>query len=268
MIVVSIIGILVLGWALQIENMMKYNTALKVFDILIMLLMVIFFIRLGRNFYPVALMIFISMVYNVSPFFLLWGKDFKKTMQQFSSMYTVDRIKPLFDKRAGVFIANHASGCFNDYIASCALGSENRLLVVNPGPLGANGIPKDSDSHVCFLDRSNGRSGYQAMRDIIRTHVMKNEKSIIVFGEDLQLKNTKWKMAPVRSGIIKLCWEMNIPIYGMWIDWPCQFPIAFRNDDRRLEVSEWIIHESPGDFESVDKLLSYVNNNFNRCINC
>lgn len=268
MIVISIIAILALGWALQTENLMKYNTALKILDIIIMLLVVIYFIRLGKTFYPVALIFIISMVYNISPFFLLWGSDFRKTMLQFNSMYTVDRIKPLFDKRGGVFIANHASGCFNDYIASCSLGSENRLLVVNPGPLGASGIPQNSDSHVCFLDRGNGRSGYQAMKELIRKHVMQGGKSLIVFGEDLSMKSSKWVMAPVRSGIIKLCWEMNIPLYGMWIDWPCQFPITFRNDDRRLEVREWIIHESPGDHESVDKLLLEVNNNFNRYINC
>ena len=268
MILVAVVGLFILGLALQKENMMKYNTALKVIDIIMMLLVVIYLITRGPYFYPLAIMMIIRSIYNIAPLYLVWGEDFKYTMTQFKNMYTVNRIKPLFDKRGGVFIANHASGCFNDFIASCALGSENRLLVVNQGPLGAKGIPQDSNEYLCTLDRSNGKSGYQAMRNLIRKHIMSGDKSLIVFSEDLTKKSSKWSMAPIRSGIVKLCWEMNIPIYGMWIDWPCQFPITFRNDDRRLDVSEWIIHGSPGDFESHEELLLHVNNNFNKYINC
>lgn len=262
---IVIASLLVIGWALQKENTMKYNTYLKIIDILLMITTVLLALRIS---YPLAIVLFIRMLYNVAPYFLLWGEDFEFTMSQFRHLYTIDRVKPLFDKRAGIFIANHASGCFNDFIGACALGSENRLLIVNPGPLGANGIPVNSDKYVCCLNRSGGKTGYQAMRELIRKHVIQREKSLIVFGEDLNLKTSKWKMAPIRSGVIRLCWEMNIPIYGTWIDWPCQFPLAFRSDSRRLEVREWIIHESPGDFKSCDELLLFVNNNFNKYINC
>lgn len=268
MFLTAIVCLLILGWGLQTENAMKFNTLLKVIDILLMILIVSYFISKGSYFYILAIIFAVKLLYNTSPFFLLWGTAFENTMLQFQTMYVIDRVKPLFDKRGGVFIANHASGCFNDYIASCALGSESRLLVVNPGPLGASGIPRDSTKYICPLDRSNGRSGYEAMKSLIRTHVMKDDKSLIVFGEDLSKKTSKWLMAPVRSGILKLCWEMNIPLYGMWIDWPCQFPITFRDDDRRLEVREWIIHESPGDFDTIDELSTYVNNVFEKYINC
>jgi hypothetical protein len=262
-----LLALVVLGWALQEENIMKYNTALKIIDVLLMVMVVVYITKMGIRFYPLAIFLTLRFIYNIAPFFLLWGKDFNYTMEQFQYLYTINRVKPLFVKRGGVFIANHACGSFNDFIASCSLGSKDRLLVVNPGPLGST-IPKDSSQYVCCLDRSGKKSGYDSMKDLMIKHILKNDRSLIVFAENLNLKTSKWKMAPVRSGIVKLCWEMNIPIYGMWIDWPCQFPITFRQDDRCLDVSEWIIHESPGDADSPEELLLSVNNNYEKYINC
>lgn len=261
---VFITSFLILGWSLQRENPMKYNTALKIIDLLLMVFTVLLVLPFS---YPLAIVLCIRTIYNIAPYILLWRKEFDYVISQFKYMYKVDRVKPLFDKKGGVFIANHASGCFNDFMGACAITSERRLLVVNPGPLGATSIPRDSDKYICFLDRSEGNTGYQAMKDLITKHIIKNDNSLIVFGENLKLKTSKWKMAPIRSGIIRLCWEMNIPIYGMWIDWPCQFPIAFREDERNLEVREWIIHDSPRGFDSCDELLLFVNNNFNKYIN-
>lgn len=247
--------------------MMKYNTVLKIIDVTIMIMVIVYLFRMGRVFYPLMIFYFLRLIYNITPYFLLWIKDIGYTMDQYQHLYVADRVKPLFDKRGGVFIANHASGCFNDFMASCVLGSDNRFLVINPGPLGIS-IPNDNKKYVCCLDRSKGKSGYESMKDLIRKYIMNEDRSLIVFAENLDLKTTKWKMAPVRSGIVNLCWEMNIPIYGMWIDWPSQYPIAVRSDERRVEVREWIIHDSPGDMESSEELLLYVNNNYERYVNC
>lgn len=263
--IILIISLLILGWSLQKENPMKHNTTIKSIDVLLMILTILLIIPFS---YPLAIIIALRTIYNIAPYILLWVKEFDFIISEFRHLYTIDRVKPLFDKRGGIFIANHASGCFNDFIGACAIGSENRILVVNPGPLGSNGIPQYSDKYVCVINRSEGKTGYQAMKDLMRKHIMQNDKSLVVFGENLKLKTSKWKMAPIRSGVVRLCWEMNIPIYGMWIDWPCQFPISFRSDERRLEIREWIIHESPGDFSSFDELLLFVNNNYNKFINC
>lgn len=140
-----------------------------------------------------------------------------------------------------VYIANHGVGTLDDVVALGALASEFRSIVINPGPSGLSSIPKECREFMCCLDRSK-QSGYEAMKKILEEENIGKNKSLIVFGEDLETKTKINGFAPkLRSGILKLCWEMNIPVALTYIDWSrsSQFPsILSESMEKVLNVSE------------------------------
>lgn len=154
-----------------------------------------------------------------------------------------------------IYLANHAMGSLDDVVATAALTTDTLSVLMNPGPGGLNYIPKDCRSRVCVLPPDTGNRFLES-RNILRREILERGKSMIIFAEDMKQKVNGARLAPLRTGIIRIAWELDIPIVPLWIVWPSEFP-SLLSDTRKIvkfrEDSSAILPRNYKNFELLHR---------------
>lgn len=253
---VSIVALIVLGLSIQEEYGAKGNTAVRILDTG-MNLVVIFWALLSFVIHRrdlqnqplrfALLALAFKCVLNVYPLFrviynnatLPCSEDtVLKICEGLRDDYFVDRVSPQYRDKPVIYVANHALWCLDDIVALGALSGPDLSVVVNINPSGLGSIPVGCRTRVCTIDRTSGRYGYQALHKLVQEEVLGNGRSLIIFPEDMKKKTRVDRVAPLRTGTFKIARELHIPIVPLWIDWPCQFPSVIRSTEKVLRIHE------------------------------
>jgi hypothetical protein len=248
---IILLGFLILvGWGLQMDAGPKANTTMKIIDIIMNLIVILWsaieLIKGGSATLFWAFIMYRS-VFNITPFIKLMMINYtsktsmesvQKWMLEARSQYNVMWEKRF--KEPCIYIANHALWCLDDFVALGALTRKNLSIVMNAGPSGLTNVPLDCRDYACIIRREEGvkGSGFKAMENIMEEEILKNGKSLIIFPENMKLKTDVNKLAPLRTGSLLLAKKLNIPIVPIWIEWPCQFPTIINSCEKKLVVRE------------------------------
>lgn len=217
------------------------NTSVRTVDLLMNLLVIIFFFRMGFS-NPLVGGFFGIWAWrcaiNIYPLGEMFCNQLLKTPDGRIVEESCDRARKWFgvpDLKTdvpSVYICNHALGSLDDIVAIGALTDDSILVMINGNPSGLGIIPPDCRSRVCVLPPGTNR--YLAAREIIRDQILVGGKSMIVFPEDMGKKLSVDSLAPLRTGVINICWEMKIPVIPLWLDWPTRFPSVFTHPHKTL----------------------------------
>jgi hypothetical protein len=150
-----------------------------------------------------------------------------------------------------IYLSNHAMGSLDDVVATAALTTDTLTVLMNPGPGGLNHIPANCRKRVCVLPPDTGNR-FQESRNILKEEILERGKSMVVFAEDMKQKMNGNRLAPLRTGIIRIAWELNIPIIPLWIDWPSQFPSLFSDTRKILQFREDPSAILPGKYKNFE----------------
>lgn len=217
----------------------KTNTSVRVIDLLSNLLVIIFFFlhlptplkilfgiwawKCFLNIYPLG-EAFCGQVFKVP--------DVRVVEESCDRAKHWFRVPDLKTDTPSLYVCNHALGSLDDIVAIGALTDVSLSVLINGSPSGLGVIPPDCRSRLCVLPP--GKKRYERTREILREEILDGGKSMIVFPEDMMKKKSSRSLAPLRTGVINLCWEMGIPVIPLWLDWPTQFPSVFANPRKTL----------------------------------
>jgi 1-acyl-sn-glycerol-3-phosphate acyltransferase len=151
--------------------------------------------------------------------------------------YFIDRVSPYYRETPVIYVANHALWSLDDVVALASLSAPDLLVVINQAPSGIATIPENCRERLCAIDR-RGKTGYEALRNIVKEEVVEKRRSLVIFAEDMSKKKRVEEPAPLRTGTFKIASEFGLPIVPMWIDWPCQFPSILRSTEKILKITE------------------------------
>jgi len=248
-----LLGVLiVLGLSVQEEMGAKGNTLVRILDVILNLVVVGWFLTylVTDRSNPILLLLLgywaVRSVENISPILriMYYNLTIPSThesviwaIERTRPCYVIDRVTPHYRKNPVIYVANHALWCLDDVVALGALSAPDLLVVINKAPSGLGIIPQNCRERLCVLDR-RGKSGYEALRTAVREEVVGKRRSLVIFAEDMTLKQSVREPAVLRTGTFKIASEFGIPVVPMWIDWPCQFPSILRSTEKRLRVRE------------------------------
>jgi hypothetical protein len=252
----AIITLIIVGFSLQLEYGPKANTLVRIIDLFLNFLVIIFGIIEIRSGSPLQLLlgflVYRSIV-NILPVLEVMVSNF--TMP--SNIDTVEKVclkarehynviwERSLQPKPCIYLANHALWCLDDIVALGAISSRKLSIVININPSLLSVIPVGCREYMCTIDRERGDngeivkgSGFSAMKTILQEEVLEKGKSLIIFPENMKLKTDVNKMAPLRSGVVKLARELEIPLVPIWITWPSQFPTILTSTDKVLRIQE------------------------------
>lgn len=254
-----LLGLTVLGFALQLEYGAKCNSYIRVIDFILNVLVIIWacLATIRRETHaPILIIWAYRSILNILPLVAVMSRVLMSTrsIQSVRSVYglartfyAVDRISPRFRKRPVVYFANHALWSLDDIVALAAVVDESLMVLVNMNASGLNRMPRGCREYVCTIDREEGvaGSGYAVVKDVMRTEVLQGGKSLLIFCEDMKIKKDVNTLAPLRLGSIGIAHELNIPCIPVWIHWPCQFPTIINSTEKIIRLREGPILNPP-----------------------
>lgn len=265
-----ILSLLLLGWGLQLDAKAKANTYVKLLDLLINLVVIVWAasetVLRKNDIFTLFLTVLATRAFvNVYPFIKTVGGSLLKpaseeaveeTCLDMRNYYSIDRRRCVREETPCIYIANHGLWSLDDVSALGALSSSDLLVVVNIGPSGIRSIPRGCRKHLCTIDRVPGErgSGFESLRSIMLEQVIRGKKSLLIFVEDMGRKTEDVNsVAPFHTGTFALAKELNIRIVPMWISWPCQFPTLLNPTNKVLRILEGPMI-NPENFESPESL--------------
>lgn len=254
--IVVIVIFILLGLCIQTEYGAKGSSAVRLIDFIINVLVIIFGLIEAIKQSPLQLL-FAFLVYrswvNILPLLQLMLSNFTQP----STANAVERIclqakehynilwDRSFQTQPCIYLANHALWCLDDIVALGALANRKLSIVVNINPSLLSVIPRGCRDYICTIDRERGDngdtvkgSGFSAMKTILQEEVLEKGKSLLIFPENMKLKTDVNKMAPLRTGVVKLARELGIPLVPIWITWPSQFPTILTSTNKVLRIKE------------------------------
>jgi 1-acyl-sn-glycerol-3-phosphate acyltransferase len=265
---ISVVALILLGWSFQMEGP-RLNTTVKVVDLLINILVCVIAGRIimrGGAWAIGAGFFLYRGVNNILPLCKMMVANCTRE----SSIETVQNVccearkdySIHWERRETepcIYVANHALWCLDDIVALGALSRKRLSVVINAGPSGLTGIPRDCREYMCVIQRKTGErgEGFRAMKNIMEEEILRRGKSLILFPEDMKKKTSPKIPAPVRSGTLQLARDLNIPIVPLWIHWPCQFPTLLNSCSKDLIVREGG-RITPGQTQDIQQLKERI----------
>jgi hypothetical protein len=183
----------------------------------------IWFWKCVLNVYPLMEMFYRHFVDSGNPRFVSEICDRNKTW------FAVPDLKA---ETPSVFICNHGMHSLDDVVAIGALTDDRTSVLINGNPSGLSLIPANCRERMCVLPP--GADRYERTKEILREEILERGKSMIVFPEDMKRKSSVHSLAPLRRGVINICWELGIPVIPLWFEWPTPFPSVFRDTGKKL----------------------------------
>jgi len=252
----TIVGLILLGLSLQMELKARGNTYVRLIDLtlnIIVLIWAVFeiFIRKSVVMSPFFSILALRTIVNIYPLMKIMGTSLTSTpgeavvenlcLEQ-RRYYSVDRRRCVAPESQPpcIFIANHSLWSIDDVSAIAALSGSNLLVVMNIGASGIKVVPRGCRKNLCTIDREPGKagSGFENLKKAMEEEILGKGKSLVIFPEDMKLKSSSGELAPFRTGTFKLARELNIPVIPMWISWPCQFPTILNSTEKVLRTVE------------------------------
>lgn len=241
------------------------NTSVRGVDLLMNILVILFFFRFGPR--SPLLGIFFGLwawrsLLNVYPLGEMFCNQVLRRPDVRIVEESCDRARKWFSvpnlktDTPSVYICNHALGSLDDIVAIGALADDSLSVLINGQPSGLGVIPPDCRSRMCVLPPGVNR--YQVAGKIMREEILERGKSMIVFPEDMRKKLSVDSLAPLRTGVINLCWEMNIPVIPLWLDWPTRFPSVFTNPHKILSGRRSSQPLYPKNFSNSDEFRKKI----------
>jgi hypothetical protein len=268
--VVLIVGLLLLGWSLQLEWGAAANTTVKIIDLILNLLVFAGALGglLGGGRYALFYAFFAyRSLNNISPLIRIMllsinNNDGERGVVRSCLQARMDYNiiwERKFKNTPVIYIANHALWCLDDIVALGALAGNDLSIIMNTGPAGLRGVPDNCRKFLCVINRDKGSrgEGYRIMENIIERDVLEEGKSIVVFAENMKTKSQVGSLSELRTGIFKLAYKYRVPIVPLWINWPCQFPTIINPCDKTLIITEGGIM-APENFSSDESLRESV----------
>jgi hypothetical protein len=157
-----------------------------------------------------------------------------------------------------VYLCNHALGSLDDVVVLGALTDVSLSVLINANPSGMGVIPPDCRDRLCVLPPGENR--YKTAEKILREEILEGGKSMIVFPENMKKKSSVNSLAPLRTGLIYICWELGIPVIPLWLDWPTQFPSVFANPHKTLSGKRSSQPLIPKDFSNSNDFHREITN--------
>lgn len=231
---------------IQLQGMgSKTNTAVRAIDLCMNLFVIGFFLwALIRNI-PLSPPLRIcwgvwavKCLLNIYPLCEIFFNQAVSPKNETSVVEFCERIKDFFrvpDLKSPVpcvFISNHALGSLDDILSIGALTHSSLSVMINGEPSGLTVIPRSCRERMCVLPSGSNR--YETAKRILREEILEAGKSMIVFPEDMRKKTSVDTLAPLRTGVIHICWELGIPVVPVWFDWPSLFPSVFGDTRKQL----------------------------------
>lgn len=183
----------------------------------------IWFWKCVLNVYPLLEMFYRHFVESGNPRFIAEICDRNRTW------FAVPELKA---ETPSVFVCNHGMHSLDDVVAIGALTDDRTSVLINGNPSGLSRIPGNCRDRMCVLPPGGDR--YERTREMFREEILERGKSMIVFPEDMKKKSSVRSLAPLRRGVINICWELGIPITPLWLEWPTPFPSVFRDTGKKL----------------------------------
>ena len=150
-----------------------------------------------------------------------------------------------------VYIANHGLGVLDDIVVLGALTDSRLSILMNPSAGGMDLVPRNCRERICILPPDTG-GRFEKTREILREEILRRGKSMIVFPEDMKKKKSCSQLAPLRTGVLKLCYELGIPVYPLWIHWLSRFPSVFGDTRKTIWVNQSVSGVTPHTYTSFD----------------
>lgn len=247
---ILIFGLVMFGFSLQLEYGPRANTVIMLLDVILNILVIVFGIVQIRVGSPLQL-VFGYLVYrslvNIAPLSKIILQSLISKPSEDVVAEVCHRAKEdyniIWDRkpqpRPCIYLANHALWCMDDIVAIGALSDSNLSVVTISCKSALKAVPIGCRRNLCTIEKGFERgSGFEAMKTILREEVLEKRKSLVVFPENMKLKADVNKMAPLRTGVIKLARELDIPLVPIWITWPCQFPTIVNSTEKVLRIKE------------------------------